>query len=300
MTTNFKTVYIMRGIPGSGKSTKAKSLAPAENIFSTDEYWMVDGEYQFDFNRLGLAHRWNEDRAADAMSRGVTPIVIDNTNVKVKAFQAYLDMAAKYKYTVEIVMPDTPWWNDIYPRIQDKTFTDDDINLLTSKTVHGVPFDSIKGMMKGWEKYNVVPRSMNIQGNAIIADIDGTLALMAGRSPYDLSRVHEDDVSIAVRNVVKAFHAIGYSILIVSGREGTDQCRALTEQWLAKHEIPYHNLWMRTAKDMRNDAIVKQEIYDAVIKDHYEVEFVLDDRDRVVEFWRSIGLKCFQVEPGNF
>lgn len=300
MTKPIKTLYVARGCPGSGKSTKAKSLAPAENIFSTDEYWMIDGEYKFDFTRLGIAHRWNEERIEDAMSRGVTPIVVDNTNVKIKAFQSYIDMAAKYKYSIEIVMPDTPWWNDIYPRIMDKSFTDVDVSVFVNKTLHGVPHANVKAMMTGWEDYTVVPKSLNIQGNAIIVDIDGTLALMAGRSPYDLSRVHEDDISIAVRNVVKAFYGMGYDILIVSGREGTEQCRALTESWLKYHDVPYSNLWMRTAKDFRNDAIVKQEIFDAHIKDKYEVELVLDDRTRIVDMWRSIGLKCFQVEPGNF
>jgi len=45
---------------------------------------------------------------------------------------------------------------------------------------------------------------------------------------------------------------------------------------------------------------VKQELYDAHIRDRYEVVFCLDDRDQSVAFWRSLGLACFQVAPGNF
>jgi len=51
---------------------------------------------------------------------------------------------------------------------------------------------------------------------------------------------------------------------------------------------------------MRKDVIIKQEIYEEHIKDKYDVLFVMDDRNQVVEFWRSIGLTCFQVAEGNF
>jgi tRNA uridine 5-carbamoylmethylation protein Kti12 len=57
-----KTLYIMRGVPGSGKSTLAKQLAEGDEskIFSTDDYWMKDGTYQFDPKMLGNAHEWNQ------------------------------------------------------------------------------------------------------------------------------------------------------------------------------------------------------------------------------------------------
>ena len=297
---NEKIIVIMRGVPGSGKSTKARSLAPAENIFSTDEYWMVNGEYKFDASRLGEAHRWNESRANDAMNKGVIPIVIDNTNIKIKAFQSYIDMASKHGYDVKIEMPDTPWWIDIYPKIKSKKFTDVDVSIFVNKTVHGVPHASVKTMMIGWEEYTVQVTPKNITGDSLIFDIDGTLALMTGRSPYDLSRVHEDALCIPVYNVLRAFENMGYKILIVSGREGTVECRQKTEEWLKANNVPHDALWMRNAGDMRNDAIVKNEIYDNHIKGRYVVEFVMDDRNRVCDLWRSIGLKCFQVAPGDF
>jgi hypothetical protein len=57
---------------------------------------------------------------------------------------------------------------------------------------------------------------------------------------------------------------------------------------------------MRHTKDLRKDSIVKGEIYDSVIAPNYNVFFVLDDRNQVVDFWRSKGLTCFQVAPGDF
>ncbi|MGH7203736.1 MAG: AAA family ATPase, partial [Candidatus Levyibacteriota bacterium] len=54
-------------------------------------------------------------------------------------------------------------------------------------------------------------------------------------------------------------------------------------------------------KDFRKDAVVKKELYETHISGKYEVLFVLDDRDQVVEMWRKdLGLPCFQVDYGNF
>lgn len=133
---------------------------------------------------------------------------------------------------------------------------------------------------------------------AWIVDIDGTLALNnAGRSPYDESRVHEDDSCPIVRELVQLLSE-RYDIVICSGR--TDACRTATQNWLHQHEIPYTNLFMRKSGDNRKDSIVKLEILDNNIEPHWEVVGVLDDRNQVVEAWRSRGLKVLQVAPGDF
>jgi hypothetical protein len=57
---------------------------------------------------------------------------------------------------------------------------------------------------------------------------------------------------------------------------------------------------MRAAKDNRRDDVVKRELYKRHVRDHFDVLFVLDDRTQVVRMWRSRGLVCFQVAPGDF
>ncbi len=90
----------------------------------------------------------------------------------------------------------------------------------------------------------------------------------------------------------------GKRVLLVSGRE--DKYREPTLRFLTKHQIEYEQLWMRATGDSRKDAIVKQEIFDRYIRDVYNIEFVLDDRNQVVELWRSLGLICLQVADGDF
>ncbi len=73
-----------------------------------------------------------------------------------------------------------------------------------------------------------------------------------------------------------------------------------TMKWLNDNGIKFDDLYMRFTNDSRIDSIVKQEIYEMCIKDKYNVLFVLDDRDQVVNMWREQGLKCLQVAEGNF
>ena len=60
------------------------------------------------------------------------------------------------------------------------------------------------------------------------------------------------------------------------------------------------HLFMRASGDTRKDEIVKLELFDAHVRGKYDVRLVLDDRDRVVRMWRSIGLTCLQVADGEF
>lgn len=133
---------------------------------------------------------------------------------------------------------------------------------------------------------------------AWIVDIDGTLALnLKGRSPYDYSRVHEDDPCPIITELVQML-AERYEIIICSGRE--DNCRTATQNWLHQHKIPYTNLFMRKTGDYRKDSEVKLEILDNYILPSFDVRGVLDDRQQVVDAWRSRGYKTLQVAPGDF
>ena len=62
----------------------------------------------------------------------------------------------------------------------------------------------------------------------------------------------------------------------------------------------YDELYMRKDEDRRADYIIKKEIYDEFIEPHYNVQFVLDDRDQIVKMWRGLGLKVLQCQFGDF
>jgi hypothetical protein len=137
---------------------------------------------------------------------------------------------------------------------------------------------------------------------AILCDIDGTLAHIIDRSPFDWKRVGEDDLDPIVRTILQAYKlgqlTNDVQIVLLSGRDGS--CRQETIDWCKEHNVPYDKLLMRGENDMRKDSIVKREIYEQNVKGKYNVLFVLDDRQQVVNMWREIGLKCLQCEPGDF
>ena len=133
--------------------------------------------------------------------------------------------------------------------------------------------------------------------DAVIVDMDGTLALMGDRSPYDVSCCDLDLPNYPVLETVQKLQD-SKTIIIMSGR--TDDGKEKTEFWLQKYAVKYQHIYMRAAGDMRKDSVVKQELYEKFIRDKFNVSFILDDRQQVVDMWRGLGLTVFQVAEGDF
>jgi predicted kinase len=98
-----KTLYIVRGLPGSGKSTFAKTLGGTH--FETDNFFMVDGEYKFDGSKIKEAHNWCQNSVNSAMILNNTAglnetIVVSNTFTQEWEMKPYFEMAETYGYRV--------------------------------------------------------------------------------------------------------------------------------------------------------------------------------------------------------
>jgi hypothetical protein len=135
----------------------------------------------------------------------------------------------------------------------------------------------------------------------VIVDIDGTLARMTERGPYDWSRVGEDvprlDVAHAVRGVREKSGSV---ILFLSGRD--EVCRSVTQEWLDKEiGLGAWPLYMRPEGDQRKDTIVKREMYEAHVRGKYNVRAIFDDRPQVIRLWRELGFadRIFDVGDGR-
>ena len=147
---------------------------------------------------------------------------------------------------------------------------------------------------------------------AIIVDLDGTLynndkrrELYMNGKHKNFHKFHEaakdDPPNIWCVELIKAMHAKGYRILFVSGRDDCWQQDTIT--WLQTHvfhELADGMLLMRKTGDSRKDSIIKEEIYRAHIEPDHDVLFAVDDRQQVVDMWRSIGIPCLQCDVGNF
>jgi hypothetical protein len=144
---------------------------------------------------------------------------------------------------------------------------------------------------------------------AFICDIDGTVADHTGlRGHFEYEKVHLDKPIWPVISVVRAitWHH-NWLPLFVSGRmdETKDgvSVRESTVDWIEDKLMfsPWECLlYMRADQDFRPDDVIKKEIYHAKIENNFHVNLVLDDRNRVVDMWRRLGLQCLQVAPGDF
>lgn len=140
--------------------------------------------------------------------------------------------------------------------------------------------------------------------SAIIVDIDGTIATHPQRGHHEYQKVFTDLPVHPIIDLVMLLDSTVDCILFVSGRP--DSCREDTLAWIEKWltflsiDNDVYHLFMRKTGDFRSDDIVKKEIYDNEIKDTFCVRYVVDDRNRVVKMWRSIGLTVLQVADGDF
>jgi hypothetical protein len=101
--------------------------------------------------------------------------------------------------------------------------------------------------------------------------------------------------------MLRSFHAAGSTILIASGRGS--EFRDVTVNWLdnvANLAGIYTKLYMRPVKDSRPDYVIKGEILDQMILDGFNPTIAVDDRNQVVKLWRDRGLRCLQVQDGDY
>jgi len=95
-----KTLYIVRGVPGSGKSTFAQSLDCP--VFEADQYFIDSetGEYKFDGSKIKLAHNWCKLRVEQSMEDDSQKIAVSNTFTQEWEMDAYYELAKQYGYRV--------------------------------------------------------------------------------------------------------------------------------------------------------------------------------------------------------
>ena len=300
------TLIICRGLQASGKTTKAKAWVAEDPIrrarVNRDDLRQMahDGVWKGrDTENQITAIR--DAAIASLLKRGID-VVCDDTNLPQRVARDVARVGRLNGAEIEVWdLTDVPLETCVErDAAREKTIGGDVIRKAHGKFVAGHPYplplpvdpESSGGVARPY----LVPLHAT---PAIIVDIDGTVALHGMRDPFDETRVHEDRPNLPVIAAVQSMADAGHAVIFCSGR--TEGCRDATERWINEHvKVDWVALHMRPIGDMRKDAVVKLEIFDAQIRDDYNVVAVFDDRDQVVGTWRSIGLTVFQVAPGNF
>ncbi|XP_055641199.1 NEDD4-binding protein 2 [Toxorhynchites rutilus septentrionalis] len=146
----YRVMVLMRGAPGSGKSYLSRALIDKtigngdyrNHIFSADDYFMVNGVYKYQADRIDSAHAFSQSNVRTKARDGWSPIVVDNTNMKHWEMHAYVQIATDNGYYLETLEPITHWRNNA--------------RALAARNTHGVPEQKIKSMLANYEKLHSV------------------------------------------------------------------------------------------------------------------------------------------------
>ncbi len=295
-------LLITRGLPASGKTTFAHKLQPQVVRVNRDDLRrMLHGSRLFS--------QWSEGQvthaqraAVEALLRAHADVIVDDTNLRARTVKDWAELAARFGASFEVHdFTDVPLEEclrrDAERDAQDRV-GEDALRRMHERYLKGrnlplpIPWVDPGGPGAVYQPDPELPA-------AVLVDIDGTVALMGDRSPYDWHRVGSDRPNPAVITAVRAMHAAGHEIIFCSGRDAV--CRDETQAWLDLYVgVPYAALFMRPEGDSRKDAIVKREIFDIEISDKWRILGVFDDRQQVVRMWRALGLTVFQVAEGDF
>jgi len=316
------------GLPGSGKSTHVRHLLATQ---------LADGVRAARVNRDALRDQihpgmylGNETEKAvtaaqhaqiNALLSEGYHVYVDDTNLRARHLRALRDLAAVAGAEFQVIdFTDVPLdtcieRDALRPDVADNGGRRDGARV-GEDVIRGMFDRFLKGGRNPAREIRTVTNAVGSMAvpyvppvgkpEAIMVDLDGTVALLNGRSPYDETCVLNDLPNEPVIDVVRMAYEAGVEVVFMSGR--TSGCRADTEAWLAEHlpgwRIPGRPMWsglfMRAAGDTRPDNVVKLELFDRHVRDNYRIAYVLDDRDQVVRAWRSIGLPTFQVAEGKF
>ena len=308
-----------RGLPGSGKTTAAKAAVKNMNdcriiadgkairVNRDDTRMMLFGRKTgLDFKDEELVTKVCHNAVRAGLKAGKY-VYVDDTNLRVAYLKKFRQLANECNADFHVVDMPTSYEECV---ARNSTRPDED----------RVPVHVLENMRKKFMrdgKYLPLPDIEEPKVEpyvpdpkkwpAILVDIDGTVAQMVDRGPFEWSKVGNDEPIENIWKIVNwLWEGSPANILFMSGRD--EVCFGETRKWLDRYfwgagrrpMVCEQDLFMRPEGDQRPDEVVKLELFNKHIRDNYNVIAVLDDRQKVVNMWRSIGLTCLQVAPGDF
>lgn len=287
---------VLQGLPASGKTTKAFEL-----MKDNPQSWIRINNDDLRQMLWGHPHNSKDESFVTGCRNYLLTyameqqknIIIDNINLNPKLLSEYRSLINEYiyqgdedRYEYQEILIDTPI---------DKCILRDSLRQFP---VGEQVIRRFAKMLPKKEPFKL-EQDYNLPW-AIICDLDGTLALFGDRPKYDRD-YENDDLNTVISQIIHDHLLMHPSVklIFVSGRK--EKFRDQTNDFLVnKGRFDNYILLMRGDHDNREDSIIKRELFEEFIRGQYYIEFVIDDRDRVVKMWRDLGLTCLQVAEGNF
>lgn len=285
----------LRGLPASGKSSKAKELMETSGNtvrVNKDLLRKMLHFEKFSGRNEGITHSVSKIIVKKMLSENVN-VIVDDTNLNPKIMNEWKEVAKEMDAKFEIVEMDT----DVHECVLR------DMNRQDSVGGHVIKNMALQyGIQK--------PEDDSI----IICDLDGTLCDITHRLHYVKNKDNNPEFKkdwkgffngiegdtprkIVVDKLIEEYNN-GRNIIYVSARPET--YRKETEAWLTKHNLTFAwTLIMRPANDKRDDTEVKKDILNKYFPNRKAISLVIDDRPSVIRMWEKEGLKVLDVGKGE-
>lgn len=324
-------IILMRGISGSGKSTYAREHYSDYRIVCRDELRSrycdlneyFDGGMRTPFE--DYLTTVEEYEITQAICKGI-PLVIDNTNLRRKYIQNYINIFAELNVdpsAVKIVELDTTSGVAMNRNLAaNKHVSKDVINqqyrqFLSDKikiedfVKHGEWVTTSSKRSHFSIPIEVEPYMPNEDlPPAVIIDLDGTSATRAVgpnmRSFYDYSNIESDNAVEFVSLIIHALMSFEVEPIFLSGRP-EELAREGTEKFIReKIGVSDFELYMRSDAvdtdengDRKPDYMVKYRLFNENLRERYNVVGAFDDRRQIVNLWEELGIKCLICSNSN-
>lgn len=284
-------LIMMRGLPASGKSTKAKEIVEQGGWVRLNRdllRTMLHFE-KFTGRNEGLTVDAEKALARSFLKDGVS-VVVDDCNLGDNHRDIWSNVAKEADAKFEVVSMDTPVSTCRFRDIEREKKVGSDV--ITNMAL----------------RYGLHPKP---EKGYVLCDLDGTLADITHRLMYAkgetknwgefFARIPHDVLREDVAGIVSDYARQGYDIIFLSARPETYKKQTLV--WLIKHmenRLPngFLSIIMRRSNDKRPDVEVKQDLLNLHFPDRSLIKIVIDDRPSVIRMWRESGLTVLDVGKG--
>lgn len=301
--------HITIGLPASGKTTWAKEFCDTNSItrVNNDEIrnplYLQQGHRNWS-RKLESTVRCRRERMISDLAIAGADVVIDNTHLNPKTMNETISFCEGLGYVVELV--------DFRHVSLEECLRRDALREGHTQVGEKVILDMFNKFLKTPADRDLpawVPSNLpDCIPDCIIVDIDGTLAKMKDRGPYEETKVYQDDVRKHVLFTILCMMNSNpeLKVFVFSGR--SEKATSPTVKWIndkcglgvvnhKNSDLIFDNeieLHMRKEGDRRRDSIIKKELFDLYVKERYNVIVVFDDRPQVIrECWTALNLPIF-------
>lgn len=292
-------IYILRGLPASGKSTLARKIVDANPThtarFNWDDirnmmgpYWIPERENTKVLNAL-------RDAFINNMMSNQWDIVIDNMNLNPKELEHYNKIVSEYnnnhtdKYEIEVTTLFTPVEECVRrDALRSNPIGESVIRSIWQKYRNFLCTEENKEIVSKLKPATDLPK-------AVIFDVDNTLCFnTSGRPYYGTAQGLLDDVpNVNAIIAAQVYHSGGIKVLLVTGREGTDEIKEATQKWMENNQVPIDEYYFRPVNNRESGDKIKAQIISG-ISNKYNIIGIYEDSSKIVKSLREMGYTVFQ------